>query len=141
MVRQMKDLSEYAGGSFWPRIVCGCRILGEPVSKERPRVTSRKGKSITYTPERTRVAERSIAWEVVAQNSGIAMDAGLDFRVDVLFVSKSNRRKDIDNLIKLVLDALNGVVYEDDSQVVEIHAVMARGSAEEPRTDIIIWGK
>lgn len=138
----MKDLSEYAGGSFWPRIVCGCRILGEPVSKARPRVTtSKKGKSITYTPKKTRVAELAIAWEVVSQNPGISMDAELDFRVDVIFVSKSNTRRDIDNMIKLVMDALNGVVYEDDSQVVEIHAVMARGSAEEPRTDIIVWGK
>lgn len=141
----MKDLSEYAGGlggSFWPRIVCGCRIPGEPVSKERPRVTtSRGGKSITYTPKKTRAAEVVIGWEVVSQNLGIAMDAELDFRVDVLFVSKSNKRRDIDNMIKLVLDALNGVVYEDDSQVVEIHAVMARGSQEEPRTDIIVWGK
>ena len=137
----MKDLSGYAGGSFWPRIVCGCRIPGEPVSKERPRVTKRKGKSITYTPKGTRVAELAIAWETVSQNPGITMEADLDFRVDVLFVSKSNRRRDIDNMIKLVLDALNGVVYKDDSQVVEIHAVMARGSAEEPRTDIIIWAK
>ena len=137
----MKDLSGYAGGSFWPRIVCGCRIPGEPVSKERPRVTKRKGKSITYTPKGTRVAELAIAWETVAQNPGITLEAELNFRVDVLFVSKSNRRRDIDNMIKLVLDALNGVVYRDDSQVVEIHAVMARGSAEDPRTDIIVWGK
>jgi crossover junction endodeoxyribonuclease RusA len=137
----MKDLSEFAGGSFWPRIVCGCRILGEPASKERPRVTSRKGKSITYTPKKTRVAESAIAWELVSQNSGLTVDGERDFRVDVLFVSKSNRRRDIDNMIKLVLDALNGVVYEDDSQVVEIHAIIARGSAEEPRTDIIIRGK
>ena len=30
---------------------------------------------------------------------------------------------DLDNLIKAVSDALNGVAYEDDSQVVEMQAV------------------
>lgn len=138
----MKDLSKYVSETFWPRIVCGCRILGEPVSKARPRVvTSRKGKSSTYTPRKTIVAERAIGWELVSQNLGIAVDARSDIRVDVNFFSKSNRRRDIDNLIKLVLDALIGIVYKDDSQVVEIHAVMARGSSEQPRTDIVIWGK
>lgn len=31
-------------------------------------------------------------------------------------------RPDLDNLVKLVLDALNGVAYADDSQIVRIHA-------------------
>jgi len=30
------------------------------------------------------------------------------------------RRHDADNLVKLVLDALNGVLYTDDSQVAEL---------------------
>lgn len=31
------------------------------------------------------------------------------------------KRGDIDNLAKLTLDALNGLAYEDDRQVVELH--------------------
>jgi len=34
----------------------------------------------------------------------------------------SKRKPDLDNLIKAVLDALNGVVYEDDRQVYHIEA-------------------
>ena len=32
------------------------------------------------------------------------------------------RRGDLDNRLKVLLDALNGVLYVDDDQVVEIHA-------------------
>ena len=39
-----------------------------------------------------------------------------------LSIAASNR-SDVDNLAKLVLDSLNGVLYEDDRQVVELRAV------------------
>ena len=35
-------------------------------------------------------------------------------------------RPDIDNLIKFVLDALNGVLYHDDCQVVKVSAIKLR---------------
>ena len=34
---------------------------------------------------------------------------------------------DLDNHVKAVLDALNGVVWQDDSQVVELHAFKHKG--------------
>lgn len=38
-------------------------------------------------------------------------------------VHRPRRRGDLDNILKAVLDAMNGVAYLDDDQVVEIHAV------------------
>jgi len=38
------------------------------------------------------------------------------------------KRPDIDNYIKLVLDALNGVFYKDDSQVCVVNALKAYSS-------------
>lgn len=35
---------------------------------------------------------------------------------------------DLDNLVKLVLDALNGLAWEDDRQVVTLRAHVLRGS-------------
>ena len=35
---------------------------------------------------------------------------------------------DIDNLCKFVMDALNGIVYNDDRQVVVLHAIKLRDS-------------
>lgn len=37
-------------------------------------------------------------------------------------VYRPRRRGDLDNILKATLDALNGVAYRDDEQVVEIHA-------------------
>jgi Holliday junction resolvase RusA-like endonuclease len=37
--------------------------------------------------------------------------------VELTFFLPNNRRKDWDNLAKNVMDAMNGIVYKDDSQV------------------------
>lgn len=37
-------------------------------------------------------------------------------------VYRARRAGDLDNSLKVLLDALNGVAFEDDSQVIEIHA-------------------
>lgn len=42
---------------------------------------------------------------------------------------------DLDNLLKPLLDALNGILYRDDRQVVELHAFLIRGSAR-PRLEV-----
>lgn len=46
-----------------------------------------------------------------------------DVRVDIKIY---NNRGDIDNLVKNILDALTGTVYEDDNQVTELHAYKYR---------------
>lgn len=45
-------------------------------------------------------------------------------------------RPDIDNLVKTYLDALTGVFYKDDSQVVSVHAIKRYGS--DPSATIIL---
>ena len=40
--------------------------------------------------------------------------------VTIRFFYKDNKKRDIDNPIKSVLDAMNGIVYEDDVQVVKL---------------------
>lgn len=39
-------------------------------------------------------------------------------------------KPDIDNLVKLVGDSLNGIAYKDDSQIVEVMAVKKYGKPE-----------
>lgn len=88
-------------------------VPGEPRSKARPRVT-RLGH--TYTPKTTQDAETAVR-EAYTASGGDIMTGTLG--IDVLFCNGTRIRKDIDNQLKLVLDALNGVAYADDHQVMQ----------------------
>lgn len=52
-----------------------------------------------------------------------------------LHVYRKQKSGDLDNRIKVLLDSLRGVVYEDDSQVVEIHAYRHEDK-HDPRVEI-----
>lgn len=110
-------------------------VPGEPLSKERPRWGARH----TYTPKRTAAAEVRVvdAFEF-AYPLGEPLSGELRVRLD--FYKGNRRRTDIDNLQKLVLDALNGVAYVDDWQVAELTSTRAYDKAH-PRTEVTIWEK
>ncbi len=57
--------------------------------------------------------------------------------MDVVFYVIDKRRRDIDNLMKTVADALNKVVYKDDSLICVIH-MQKRLDRDNPRTEIEI---
>ena len=97
-----------------------CCFPGDPVPKGRPRM-SRHGHA--FTPSRTRVAEREIASFVQAHMGAHALSPATGkLQVVLGFARATERRCDLDNLAKLVLDALNGVAFVDDSQIVLLTA-------------------
>jgi len=112
-------------------------IPGEPRSKQRPRFS----RGHAYTPKETVQAEKAVAaaWR----------DLGVEpFRHSVLveidFFNGNRRRRDLDNMLKLVLDALNTVAFDDDYQVVEINARKLLTAKENARTEIrltelVLW--
>jgi Holliday junction resolvase RusA-like endonuclease len=57
--------------------------------------------------------------------------------IDVHFFRKNRRRVDLDNLLKLCMDAANGVLWEDDWQVKEITARMSV-DPKDPRTVLTV---
>lgn len=89
-------------------------VFGQPIPKARPRVA--KGRA--YTPTTTKNWE-----ELVAQYANLAMlHEGWHLvtnpvEVYMEFYRQDQKKADLDNLIKGVLDACNGVVYADDKQV------------------------
>ncbi len=85
--------------------------------KARPRMTKT---GHTYTPKATVDAERRVreAFEATGHD-GFTGAVG----VELAFFQGTRARKDVDNLVKLVLDSLNGVAYEDD---VHVNVVLAR---------------
>lgn len=57
-------------------------------------------------------------------------------RVSVtLTVYRPRASGDLDNTLKVLLDAINGYLWEDDSQIVEIHAYR-RDDKAEPHVDV-----
>lgn len=87
--------------------------------KGRPRM-SRRGH--VFTPQRTRDCENAIG--IVALGARNAAGLFQPFRGDCTVVAEiaGDRRSDLDNRIKLLADALNGIIYLDDKQIVEWNA-------------------
>lgn len=123
-------------------------IYGKPQPKERPRVYKGHGITPTRTKNYEAMIARAWAAEHPEQLSG-------DLRVEIRFfmptpISWSKQKKeraergiirpsvrpDIDNLVKIILDGLNGVAFMDDKQVVELTA--AKYYSAEPRTVILV---
>lgn len=114
-------------------------IEGEPIPKQRPRVVTErvaggKRRTRTFTPERTERAEAAI--RAAAQRQGVQPMAG-ELAIDVTFYRSTAQRCDVDNLVKTLTDALNGIAYADDSQITDVHA-RKRIDRTHPRTELMI---
>lgn len=86
-----------------------------PVGKQRPRAGS---DGTFYTPTKTAEFEEMVAAHAKRERP---RDWSLDgeFRVDVVIRYSGKRRADGDNVQKAVWDGLNGVLYNDDRQVLQ----------------------
>lgn len=113
-------------------------IFAEPKPKQRPRGSS-NGKF--YTPAQTTEAEARIGWLMKARYPGLRPDGDHAFGIRLLFRCSAARGRpaDIDNLTKLVLDGLNGILWADDSQVEEVTARVVRSREHVPSTRIFAY--
>lgn len=113
-------------------------MAGAPVGKGRPRFSRKTGH--VYTPEKTARYEERLAWAAQSEMKGRPLFEG-PLRVTVeaampIPVSKPEKWKtaardqlvwptgkpDADNIAKM-LDALNNVVWRDDSQIVDLRVI------------------
>lgn len=127
-------------------------VMGKPIPKARPRVV----RGHTYTPKPTRDYETKVrlAW---AEQSRVRLASGQPLRasLNIWFAvpeSYSYRKRtellsrgawhiikpDCDNLIKAVLDALNGLAYDDDSAVCELHVFKRYAENNAERVEVLI---
>lgn len=119
------------GNSLVGSQVCQLTLIGEPYSKNRPRFFGNRA----YTPKKTTQAEESIRTQLLV--AGVIPDADHLLEVNLQFRSATGQRRDLDNQIKLVLDACNGFAWRDDFQVIKIIAGVERRSPL-PGTDITV---
>lgn len=106
-------------------------IPGEPVSKQRPRFS--RGR--TYTPKETTEAELRV--QQVFRDSGAVKLEG-NIIAFVTFYVGGSLLKDLDNMEKLVFDALNKLAYEDDRQIREKHSYKTKTAKDKARTVITL---
>ena len=111
-------------------------VSGKPVPKARPRTMSRGGKSITYTPKATREWESLVRDTAALEMRGRKpLDGPLEVSMQFWMpapASWSNKKRDavggmfhvkkpdVDNLAKAVLDGMESIVFERDSQVAKL---------------------
>ncbi|MFC5930868.1 RusA family crossover junction endodeoxyribonuclease [Cryobacterium melibiosiphilum] len=110
-------------------------IPGNPRPKERPR----QGKGRTYTPAGTVIAEQSVlaAFDAAYPNwEPVAKVIKLDLKAS--FYRDSHRLVDVDNLAKLIQDALNKRAFVDDSQVFDLHGHKWFTTKDRARTEVVI---
>lgn len=113
-------------------------IPGNPVPLERPRVT----RSGTITPKRSAEAKNEIAQltKIALMGHPERFPLHEEFNVTASFyegVKTESHMADVDNCLKLLLDALNGIVWVDDKLVTRIEATIERGNPH-PRTEFMI---
>lgn len=127
-------------------------IPGEPTGKGRPRFSKFGG---PRSPEKTVLYENLIKTCYSAQCHDFMFEQGkqLDVRIIAYYtipqsISKKRRQRmldkierplkkpDADNVVKVVLDALNKIAYYDDTQVVDLQ--IRRFYGENPRTIVTI---
>ena len=127
-------------------------VIGNPVPKARPRVTKY---GHAYTPKKTVDYEKLVRESYISKYGDLQFEKGvmLDLRVIAYFEipkSKSKKEKklmeqhilrptkkpDGDNVLKAIEDAISGIAYYDDAQIVDCQ--IRKYYSYEPRVVVVI---
>lgn len=130
-------------------------VPGEPCAQGRPRFAVRGGHAAAYDPEKSKnyKALVRLAAEQAMQEAHwlYCVELPLQITVKVYLevpASKSKKFKDgalkgielptkkpdVDNVLKTIMDALSGVVYKDDKQIVS--AIVTKEYSERPHLTV-----
>lgn len=136
-IRLAKLLNQETSGDFKSEFkLAFCQqqtfaYFGPVKAKERPRHTKRGG---TYTPKATAQFENNVKeWGVRLFDRPVGFPVSVTLTIRETDASLSdadkelawynlihNKKGDLDNLCKSVFDGLNGVLYRDDKQIVQM---------------------
>lgn len=126
-------------------------VPGKPQGKARAKTVRNKhtGNTMSYTPETDLLYENYIKNRFLNKCNGMFLERGKPVALQIVarfLPPKSTSKKrtalmldgkelplkkpDIDNIVKVVADALNGVAYHDDTQIVMVVAKKVYSSLE-----------
>lgn len=126
-------------------------VPGNPVGKARPRMT-RSGHA--YTPDKTVSYENLVKmcfiekytdWVPVSGEAILRLNAYYPIpksasrkkKIDMVIGEiRPTKKPDLDNVMKAIADALNGIAYVDDSQIVT--AEVRKYYDDTPRVEVVI---
>lgn len=116
-------------------------LNGQPIGKGRPRFAMKGGRVNAYTPPKSKHYEKQIEKAYKLAGGQMFPDdvpVKITVRIALRMPASTSRKKreamwcglirpltkpDTDNVIKSVMDGLNGVAYADDKQVTCVRAV------------------
>lgn len=116
------------------QLLCEFTIWGEPLPKERPRF----GRGKIFTPSKTASAEQEIR-DTFYKHYPLWEPTNADLHLELGFFRRTRRPVDVDNLIKLVQDALNQHLYSDDKQISELQAGRYYRAGDKARTEVRVY--
>lgn len=131
--REQNDFFHYLHEVDESSVICRGIHHGEPVAKQRPRFAN----GHVYTPITTKQHQAALL-ECVRSSIPTKSDRVSAFGIRVVFCRRTHHRKDVDNLLKCVLDAFNKQIFYDDCQVKEIMAWSIVDS-KTPRTEFVVY--
>lgn len=121
---------------------------GPPVGKARARTffDPRVKRVISKTPDKTVKYEKAIAARATIELMRNVRCEGFQqawprdghYALSVLPYFENKRRRDLDNVLKSVCDALNGILWDDDTQVDEIYTRRSYDRMA-PRVEVRAW--
>lgn len=132
-------------------------IVGKPIAQPRPRVDTRGGFPHVYEAKASHAIHSwketlaIVAWDRMARTKRLSgpLSAVLIFVMprpkSMKWVSKPMPREqhvgtpDLDNLVKPVLDSIQGIVFADDCQIATLYASKWIAAGDEyPHVEIVI---
>ena len=131
-------------------------IPGSPIGQGRPKFSTINGHAVAYDPEKSRNYKayvKLLATQAMKEQGFTMIDGPCCLDINAYFeVPKSKSKKfkerallglerptkkpDIDNIVKALQDALNGLAYKDDSSIVFLS--VAKCYSEVPRVEVIL---
>lgn len=127
-------------------------IKGIPKVKKRPMFSTQGGKVRTYTPKTTATYENLVKLKAEENfkrplNGSIRLAIRFYLPRPKRLIWKrrpmpeiySDKRPDIDNLAKAVIDGLSGIAFKDDGQIADLHITKKfHAGDDEPKTIVMV---